>query len=62
MLQVGLVRLALAERARDAESSVVALEAAEAAFMDARASSLLALASSLRGALQRRAGELRQSA
>lgn len=62
VLQVGLVRLSLAERARDAESSVVALEAAEAAFTDARASSLLALASSLRGALQRRAGELRQSA
>ncbi|WP_217443616.1 protein kinase [Myxococcus sp. CA051A] len=61
VLQVGLVHLALAERAVSADAAVVELEAAESAFTEARASNLLAQATSLRGALQRSA-ESRQSA
>ncbi|WP_217442374.1 protein kinase [Myxococcus sp. CA033] len=61
VLQVGLVHLALAERAVSADAAVVELEAAEAAFTEVRASNLLAQATSLRGALQRSA-ESRQSA
>ncbi|MCY1020538.1 protein kinase domain-containing protein [Pyxidicoccus sp. MSG2] len=61
VLQMGLVRLALAEREPASEASVVELEAAEALFTEARATSLLSLTSSVRGALQRRAG-VRQSA
>ncbi|RKH90953.1 serine/threonine-protein kinase PknK, partial [Corallococcus sp. AB038B] len=51
VLQVGLVHLALAERAVSADAAVVELEAAESAFTEARASNLLAQATSLRGAL-----------
>ncbi len=61
VLQMGLVHLALAEREPVSEASVAELETAEALFTEARASSLLSLASSVRGALQRRAS-VRQSA
>lgn len=61
VLQMGLVHLALAEREPVNEAAVVELEVAEALFTEARASSLLSLTSSLRGALQRR-GSARQSA
>ena len=43
------------------EAAVVELETAEALFTEARATSLLSLTSSVRGALQRRAS-VRQSA
>jgi hypothetical protein len=61
VLQMGLVHLALAEREPANEAAVVELETAEALFTEARATSLLSLTSSVRGALQRRAG-VRQSA
>ncbi len=61
VLQMGLVRLSLAEREPLSEAAVAELAAAEALFTEARATSLLSLTSSLRGALQRRAG-VRQSA
>jgi hypothetical protein len=61
VLQLGLVHLALAEREPVNEAAVVELETAEALFNEARATSLLALTSSVRGALQRRA-TVRQSA
>ncbi|QSQ27941.1 protein kinase [Pyxidicoccus parkwayensis] len=61
VLQMGLVHLALAEREPVTEAAVVELETAEALFTEARATSLLAQASSVRGVLQRRAS-VRQSA
>ncbi|WP_305036140.1 protein kinase [Myxococcus sp. AB025B] len=61
VLQVGHVRLALAERAMTMDAAVAELTAAETAFTEARASNLLAQATSLRGALQRSA-ESRRSA
>jgi len=53
VLQVGLVHLALAEREGAGEAAVAELAEAEAAFTEARAPSLLAQATSLRGVLQR---------
>lgn len=60
VLQMGLVHLALAEREPLGES-VAELMTAEALFTEARATGLLALTSSLRGALQRRMGVLRSA-
>jgi hypothetical protein len=56
VLQVGLVHLALAERESDPDAVLLELQAAETAFSDARASSLLSQVVSLRGALLRRSG------
>ncbi|MCP3101168.1 protein kinase [Myxococcus sp. K15C18031901] len=61
VLQVGLLHLARAERETSTDAVVAELMGAETAFTEARAPSLLAQASSLRGALERGA-DARRSA